>query len=356
MPTEALAALISAGATHPVATRRIFRMALGTALSLAVSQLAGISLPFVAPVMTALLLGLPAPAPGLRKGLGFVIALVFPMLGALLLLPFLEYARWAGIALVGLALFYTFYFTARGGPPVLGTFMTIGITLVVTVGSINATILIELIQIMAGNALVGVGFVWVAHWLLPDLPGTPTLPKPPKATPNYRAAGRNALRSLLVVLPLVLVFLFSSASPAYTPVMIKVASMGQQASQQDSRSIGLSLLASTWWGGVAAMLAWCLLTAWPSIIMFSLLTLLAGLVFGRRVFAGVAVNPDFSKWTYAFLTMMVLIGPAVTDSPLSDGVSFGMRLWLFALIAIYGTVAVAVFDAFFRPEETNERS
>ncbi|WP_224784808.1 DUF2955 domain-containing protein [Marinihelvus fidelis] len=339
---------------HPVAVRRIYRLAAGSALSLVVSQVMGISLPFVAPVLTFLLLGLPVPAPGLKKGLGFVIALIVPMLGATFMLPFLEHARWAGIGLVTLALFYTFYFTARGGPAVLGTFMTIGITVVVTIGSVNTVILMNLIQAFAANALVGVGFVWVAHWLLPDLPGTPVLPKPPKAAPDYRKAGRSAIRSLLVVLPLVLLFLFSSASAAYTPVMIKVASMGQQATVESSRSIGLSLLESTWWGGVAAMLAWCLLTAWPSIIMFTLLTLLAGLVFGRFVFSGIAVNPDFSKWTYAFVTMLVLIGPAVTDSPLSDGVSFGMRLWLFMVIAVYGTVAVRVFDAFFKPESNDD--
>jgi len=81
----------------------------------------------------------------------------------------------------------------------------------------------------------------------------------------------------------------------------------------------------------------------------TLIVALAGLWFGRRIFRGVAVAPDFGTWSYAFLTLLVLLGPAVADSPLGGGLGFGQRLGLFVLIAVYGTVAVAVFDAFWPP-------
>jgi hypothetical protein len=44
----------------------------------------------------------------------------------------------------------------------------------------------------------------------------------------------------------------------------------------------------------------------------------------------------------------VVLAPAVTDGFGSDGASsaFYTRLFLFLVIAVYGTVAVAVFDAF----------
>ena len=54
-------------------------------------------------------------------------------------------------------------------------------------------------------------------------------------------------------------------------------------------------------------------------------------------------------WSYALLTLIVILAPAVTDSFMSDGVSFWARMSLFILIAIYGNIAVAVFDAFWRP-------
>ncbi len=312
-------------------------------------------LAFIAPALTMMLLALPMPAPGLKKGLAVVVALLLPMTASLVLLPFLSYARWAGILLVALALFHTFYFTARGGSPVLGTFMTIGLTLVITVGSVQPDLLVMLISALGFNALAGVAFVWIAHLLWPD-PADRPLPAgpPPSPRPPPTLAARNALRASLVVLPLTLVFLFSSASAAYTPVMIKVASMGQQATSDQSRDMGRSLLRSTVWGGIAAFLGWALLRAWPGLLPYTLLVVLAGLAFGSRIFRGRAVAPDFNTWSYAFLTMLVLLGPAVGDSPLSDGIAFGKRLGLFLLIAVYGTMAVRVFDAFWsRPSAGN---
>jgi len=350
MPTEAAAA-DPAVAMHPLAARRILRLSLGTALSLCISQMAGWQLSFFAPVLTMMILALPLPAPRLKSGIAFVAALLAPMLAGLTLVPFLLHARWAGILLVALALFYSFYFTARGGSAVLGTFITVGLTMIVTVGSVNSDLLVVLIQAVGVNAAIGMVFVWVAHALLPDPPRDPAAPaaKPPSPPkPDAAEARRSALRSLLVVLPLALVFLFASGSPAYTVVMIKVASMGQQATTDKSRAMGRSLLESTLWGGGAALTTWYLLKIWPSLLMYVLLVALAGLLFGRRIFQGAAVRPDFSKWSYAFLTMLILLAPAVTDNPLGGGAAGAVwtRLFLFVLIAVYGTAAVAVFDAF----------
>jgi hypothetical protein len=341
---------------HPLAARRILRLALGTGLCLFCSQLAGWPLSFIAPVLTMFILALPLPAPGFRKGLVFVLAMLAPMLAGLALLPFLEHARWSGIVLLALALFYSFYFTARGGSPVVGTFMTMGLTLVVTIGSVNTEILLLLIQALAVNSVFGIVFVWIAHALLPDLQSRQQAPRPPAAKPGKPAlseARRSALRSLLIVLPIALLFMFMSGSPSYTVVMIKVASMGQQASSDKSREMGRSLLASTFWGGVGALAGWYILSAWPSLVLYTLLVAIAALLYGRRIFQGPAVHPEFSKWSYAFLTMLVILGPSVLDSPGSSGAGAAIwsRLWLFLLIAVYGTTAVAVFDAFW-PKRT----
>ena len=267
------------------------------------------------------------------------------------MLPFLEYARSTGILLLTLAMFYSFLYTARGGSAVLGAFMTMGLTLVVTIGSVNSALLMLMIKALAVNALIGLAFVWVAHSLLPDPPQPASgakraPPPPPPADPH--AANRRALRSLLIVLPLVLAFLFMSGSPAYTVVMIKVATLGQQASADQSRDMGRSLLTSTLWGGAGAIAAWYLLSAWPSLGFYTVLIAVAGLLFGARIFQGAAVARDFSTWSYAFVTMMIILAPAVLDAPGSSGAgaAFWSRLALIVVTAVYGTCAVAVFDAF----------
>ena len=124
--------------------------------------------------------------------------------------------------------------------------------------------------------------------------------------------------------------------------------MGQQASSDKSREMGRSLLESTFWGGVGAIVGWYVMMIWPSLLVYTLLVALAGLIYGRWIFRGPAVHPKFSMVSYAYLTMIVILAPAVTDSAISSsaGSAFYSRLLLFILIAVYGTAAVAIFDTF----------
>ena len=333
------------------------RLALGTTLSLVFSQLINWQLSFLAPILTMFLLAVPIRAFSLKQGIGFCIALLLPVCAGLVLIPFLDNARWAGVTLVGVALYYSFYYTAKGGSPILGAFISIGLTLVVTIGSVSLDLLLMLIEGLALGAVFGLIFVWIGHALLPELPPDPAMagavrPAPPD--PDLIEARRSAFRSMTITFPLALLFLFVSGSPTYTVVMIKVASMGQQATTDHSRAMGRSLLESTFWGGVGAVVAWQVLTMWPSLFMYAMLIAIAGLLYGSRIFEGRAMHPKAGMWSFAFLTMIVVLAPAVMDSQAGTdaGAAFHTRLFLFALIAIYGSGAVAVFDAFWKRKPT----
>ncbi|MBT8069499.1 MAG: DUF2955 domain-containing protein [Gammaproteobacteria bacterium] len=335
-----------------IANRRILRLALGTSLCMAFALLINWPLSFMSAVFTMFLLALPLPPPTLKSGVKFVVALVLPAYAGMLLLPFLEYARWSGVLLVMLALFGSFYYSARGGSPIMGMFMTLGITMVVTVGSISSDIMLMVVNGIAIGAACGIAFFYLAHALLPDLSlqqangPAPRPPAPPK--PALDLARRTAFRSWVVVLPLVVIFLFSSSSTSYVAVMIKVASMGQQASSEASRSMGMEQIESTLWGGLGAIVAWQVMSIWPSLLLFILLIGLACLLYGKRIFWEVGMHPKAGMWSYALLTMIILITPAVMDSQggSNAAMAFYTRLLLFVVIAIYGTVSVAVFDTF----------
>ena len=333
-----------------IASRRILRLALGTALSMGFSQLVNWPLSFIAAVFTMFMLAVPLPAPTLKSGLKFVLALALPAYAGMLLVPFLEHARWAGVLLVTLALFGSFYYSARGGSPVMGMFMTVGLTIVVTIGSVSADIMLMIVNGLAIGAAAGIAFVALAHALLPDLPMPQTTgagkKPPPPAKPAGAEARRNAFRSLAVVLPLVIVFLFSSSSISYVVVMIKVASMGQQANAETSRSMGREQIESTIWGGIGAIIAFQVMSIWSSLLMFCLIIGLACLLYGRRIFEGLAMHPRGGMWSYALLTMIIVLTPAVTSTEGDASSAFYIRLALFVIIAIYGTVSVAVFDTF----------
>ena len=332
---------------------RILRLAAGTGLSMWVSQAVAWDLSFIAPVMTMFILALPLPALTLKMGIKFLAAMSLSMYASLLLLPWLLDYPLVGLLLLVLALFRSFYFTARGGSPVLGTFVTVGIALSTAVGSVSVDATLLLISGMLMNASIGIVFVWIAHALVPDsiAGGFPVPPggKPQDAPgPDLAEARWSAYRSLLIVFPIALWFMLSGGSTSYVPVMIKVASMGQQATNEGARLAGRSLIVSTIIGGVGAIIGWNVLGIVPELMMYALLIALGALIFGPKIFQGKGMHPDAATWSYGYLTMIVILAPAVMDtaSGSSADAAFWSRLVMFALATLYGVAAVYVVDAF----------
>jgi hypothetical protein len=336
-------------------------MALGTALSMLFSQIVNWPMSFVAPVLTMFILALPLPALKLGSGIKFILVFVVAIHAGLVFLPFMLNQRMVGILLLALALYHSFYFTARGGSPVIGAFATVGLALVTSIGTVSTDAVLAVTGGLSTCAVFGVLFVWVAHAILPDSLARPE-PAPAQGAesqaepPDLAAARRNAWRSLIIVMPVILWFLLSSASVSYAAFMIKVASMGQQADLDQSRHVGKSLLLSTAIGGVAAIIAWQVLSIWPSLIMYILLIGLGGLVMGPRIFAGPGMQPAGATWSYGYLTMIVVLAPAVLDSQTgaAAGDAFWSRLEMFIWATIYGTGAVFVFDTLWRRKPADE--
>ena len=94
-----------------IASVRILRLALGTALSLWFSQAVGWQMSFVAPVFTLLVLALPLPVLKLKQGIAFIAVLAAALYSGMLLLPMLLEQPAVGLLLLTLALFWSFYFT-----------------------------------------------------------------------------------------------------------------------------------------------------------------------------------------------------------------------------------------------------
>ena len=344
-----------------IASLRILRLALGTALSMLISQIINWPMSFIAPVFTMFILALPFPAPSLKGGVKFVVVLVAFAYAGLALLPFVLNQRWVGILLLTLALFHSFYFTARGGSAVLGTFATLGLAIATSVGTVTIDGALQVVNGLSIGAIFGIAFVWVAHAALPDSsaraePVQDGAPPPKSPKPDLHFARLHALRSLLIVMPIILWFLLSSASASYAALLIKVASMGQQASLDQTKNAGKSLLLSTLIGGAAAIIGWQILSIWPSLIMYVLLVGLAALVMGPMIFSGRGMHPAAATWSYAFLTMIVILAPAVMDGQggASADSAFWSRFQMFIIATLYGVGAVFVFDALWPTKTRNE--
>lgn len=336
-----------------IAQLRIFRLSFGTASSFWFSQLLGGDMSFVAPVFTMFILALPLPAPNLKFGIGFVLIFTGSLYAGLLLLPTLLNQPLVGVVLLIIALFWSFYYPAKGGSAVLGMFATVGIALATAVGTVSIDAVLALDSSLVLTAFGGVIFVYIAHACLPDsLAIAPEMP-PQEQTektspPNLSAARWSAFRSLLIVLPIAIWFVISAASTAYIPVMIKVASMGQQAANEATKAAGKSLIQSTIIGGTAAIIGFQVLSIAPTLPIYVLIIALAALMAGARIFQGAAMHPQAATWSYAYLTMLVILAPAVMDSSGdgSAGIKFWQRLVMFGGTTLYAVIAVYVVDAF----------
>jgi uncharacterized membrane protein YccC len=339
--------------TATPAANRILRLAIGTALAMAVSQTFNWPAAFIAPVLATVLLGLPIPAPSLAGGIKFIVALVAGCGIGFLILPALTYQPGAGVLMIVLGLLGCFYFQSRGGSPLLGTFALLGITIVPAIGSESIDLARALIPALATGAVVALPCVWAAHALFPEAarPADPRPEKPP--APTVSVAARNALRSTLVVMPVMAWFILVSGTSPYAAVLVKVASMGQQASADQSRSAGRDLLRSTLIGGAVAIAGWWIMKIWPNLLLLSLLTLLAGLLIGPRVFRGAALAPNAAVWSYGFTTAIVVLAPTLVAGPEGDaaGAKFFTRIVMFLIATLYAVFAVTVFDRWWPSQE-----
>jgi len=336
-------------AMHPVAARRILRLAFGTSAALWFSQVINWNASLIMPILVSFLLAVPIPAPKLKQGIIFILALALPAYGVLLLLPLLDHFRLVGLLLLLAACFWSFYYSAKGGSPVLGAFLTIGLALLTAVGSDSIDALLMVNKALVINAVIAMLFVWLAHAFFPELPPPANMgPRPSPPKPARAMAIWSAWRATIIVFPVLLFFLLYQGSASYFVVMIKVASMGQQVENDTTRAAGKSLLMSTVIGGTGAIIMWQLLSIWPSLILYTLLVALGGLIMGRRIFSGLAMHTQAGTWSYAFLTMIVLIAPAVLDGPggSSASISFYSRLGMLVAATLYSVLAVKVYDAF----------
>jgi hypothetical protein len=337
---------------HPVAARRIFRLAVVTAVALWFSQVFDWGVSFITPVLLSMLLALPLPGLRLKQGITFILALVIPLWATTwFLLPVLTHQPIAGMLLLIAGCFWCFYYSASGGSPILGSFLTMGLAIVAAVGSDSVDAVIAVNQAVTLNAVIAISILWLALALWPDIPSdSAKKARPEVEAPSREAAIRSAWRSTAIVLPIIVFFLFYSGSASYLVVMIKVASMGQQAENDKTKEVGKSLLMSTVIGGIAAVIMWNVMSIWPSLVLYVLMVVLAGLLMGRKIFQGQGMAPAAGVWSYAFLTMLVIIAPAVTDGIGGDAaaIKFFDRILMMGWATVYGVAAVYVFDAFWR--------
>lgn len=325
----------------PLGARRSFRFGAVVALSLALAYGLATPLPFLAPMFAVLLTAAPAPPMGPKQLLGLLLLVAITLGIGLVLTPVLRTYPITAVVMIAAGLFASTYLGVGRGKVMVGTLLTIGLTMIPAAGLLEIT----LARTVVKGLLIGIGIVVVCQWIVyPLFPEDPIRAPPPKAPPaDPRTAVWLALRTTLIVLPSVM--LAFTNPTLYMPLIMKSVMLGQQGCLVTARAAGYELLGSTFLAGAFAGVFWFLLKFWPSLWMFGLWMLLFGVYFGAKLYRVIATRFPASYWINVGVTMLILLGPAVQDSAGSDPSSaFIRRFSLFVVVTVYAWFAIVLLE------------
>lgn len=325
-----------------IQARRVFRLSSTMALALFFAYASQLPLPFLAPLFALLLTVTPAPPMGWKKLFGLLLVTLLTLGVGLFLIPMLAQYPLSGLCLVAVGLYFSTYVTVNMGKALVGTFLTVGFTLISAAGLLSFSLATMVIQsLVLGIALAVVCHMLVYPWF-PEDPAAGPSPAAPATTPEQ--SNWIALRSTLIVLP---AYLLALTNPSmYLAIIMKAVSLGQQSSFVNARNAGRELLGSTFLGGCFAALFWVMLGLLTNLWMFFWLMLLFGVYFSSKIYQLSPSRYSTSFWLNVAMTMLILLGPAVEDSANGKDVyaAFFVRMGLFVAVTLYAWFALYLLE------------
>ncbi|MFK8040780.1 DUF2955 domain-containing protein [Congregibacter sp.] len=324
------------------AENRALRFAFATALALAVAYAFGFPLPFIAPLFVVFLSAMPGPPMGPKGLLGLLLIMIVSLTVGVLLIPLIRYYPVSAVLIVAVGLYFSMYLTLIHGKRLLGTFLTIGFTLISVAGSVDYLLATTVIKSLALGIFSAVLCQWIVYPFFPE--------QATSATPQEAASGESqsnwlAVRAMLIVMP---AYLLALTNPSqYLMTIMKSVSLGQQTSAMDARHAGRELIGSTFVGGIMAVVFWKLLSISPTLWMFSLWMFVFALYTSAKLYGFLKTRVAPSFWINALVTMLILLGPAVEDSANGKDAfaAFFQRFATFVAVTLYAWGALAFLES-----------
>lgn len=320
------------------ADKAVLRLAIGLGLSVLVAYGLAMQLPFVACVLTVLLLCKPGPPIPFLKGAVMAVVIAALLVAGVLMVPFLENYRLTGLLLTAAMLYAVFFAGARKANPL--TIILVIAFAIIPVAGVAEQAMSTVLSVAFGVGLgIGVLVGGISHAFFPDAPGPARIAAAP-ASASRETASWTALQATLVVMP---VFVLALTNPAfYLPMIMKTVMLGQQASATNARSAGHELVGSTLMGAWMALLVWFGLSLRPNLWMLMLWIVAAALWAGAKLFRVRPTSAPPSFWVNALVTMFILLGPAIEDAAIGKDVykASATRVALFVGVALYAWATV----------------
>jgi hypothetical protein len=322
--------------------KAVYRLAIALGVAVLIAYGFALSLPFVACVMSVLVVSKPGPPQSLTKGTIGALVLAALLGTGLLMVPLLEHYAASGVLLTALI----FYFVMERGllrsSPV--TMLLVMAFVLIPVAGVAEQALVGVLTIaLATGIVLGTLVNLLSHGLFPDPPRRKD-ERPVAAAITHGQARWTALRATVIVMP---VFVLALTDPSsYLAAIMKTVTLSQQAGETDARNAGRELVGSTFAGAAMGLVVWLGLSLLPNLWMLTLWMTAMAFWTGMRLY-GVrrsSVRPTF--WANALVTALILLGPAIEDSANGKSViaASATRLALFLLVAFYAWGAIWLLE------------
>lgn len=322
------------------ADRAVLRIGSGIALAALVCYGVGLPMPHLGCIMAWIVLCQGKPLP-IRKGVIVGLVLMATMIGGVLIVPLLTHYPLPA-ALMTALLLYGLMLMGLSGKGTQSMLLIVAIAIIPIAGLIEQSLAIGIAQMMGIGIITG---TLVNRLTLALFPPQPTAAAAGKAAPTLPESPHYlALRAVLIVLP---VWLLALSNPAfYIPAIMKTVMLAQQANTLSVKTAGRELVLSTLMGALLAAGLWFGLSIWPSLLMLALWLGLLSLWVARRMIRLAATRFPPSFWSNAWITCLILFGPAIQDSASGKDVWMAsvMRCALYIVVALYGWACVALLE------------
>ena len=321
-------------------TARVLRYGFGVTAAMAIAFGYQWPLFFLTPLLAAVFLSLPLPAPTLVqtiRNIGYVaVAFALGLLFTLVLFPYpLVYTT-----VLGVVLFHIYYLANRGGSVWLVLMSLIAVVILPMVGNTQDAVPVLFALYFALSSTLAVLIGVLAHGLFSDPDQTDRAPQRPPYNPDYAPqAARTALESTLVSLPLITLFIaLNWTDQVLVAVYAAIFSLNPALSR--GKASGVKALISTMLGGLIAMVSFFLLIAVPEFHFFIVLMLPIFLLLGAGIFSTHAS----AKYLGSAATALIVLLGSVMDAEASIADEFFVRVLLIGAATLYIVVALSVLD------------
>lgn len=320
---------------------RILRLSLGVTLAMSLAFAINWPLALLTPIFTTVFLSQPIPGPSLQSGLKNMLqTLIAFALGVIFTLFIYQYPM-VYVLLLAPALFYIYYNLNRGASFWFSLMLLLALLIMPMLTSMHAGLAIGFSLGFVWSGWYAVFILYLAHFLVPD-PQRQVLPQAKKMNREYSPmAAELALKSTIVVLPVVITFIiFELSNLMVVMIFIAIFTLSPQLSK--GKEAAQNSVISTLIGGTVALVYYFLLVAVPELHFFIVLAVLTTLLFALMIFSA---NPNAKYFSSALVAVILLLYTSLAEG--KDFIeNFIVRVTFISLAGLYVVLALKTLERY----------